>query len=109
VKAAARPRRESGRRSLRESGIHLDLVRERAIVMHEELLSRIAQEQNERMYVLSIVAAIFLPLSFVTGLLGMNVGGLPGVDSQLGFAGSVVVMVAVAVGLIAFFRGRKWL
>jgi Mg2+ and Co2+ transporter CorA len=39
----------------------------------------------------------------------MNVGGLPGVDSQLGFAGSVVVMVAVAVGLIAFFRGRKWL
>jgi zinc transporter len=87
----------------------LDLVRERAIVMHEELLSRIAQEQNERMYVLSIVAAIFLPLSFVTGLLGMNVGGLPGVDSQLGFAGSVVVMVAVAVGLIAFFRGRKWL
>ena len=87
----------------------LDLARERAVVMHEELLSRIAQEQNDRMYVLSIVAAIFLPLSFVTGLLGMNVGGLPGVDSQLGFAGSVVVMVVVAVGLIAYFRGKRWL
>lgn len=87
----------------------LDLARERAVVMHEELLSRIAQEQNDRMYVLSIVAAVFLPLSFVTGLLGMNVGGLPGVDSELGFAGSVVIMVAVAVGLIAYFRSKKWL
>jgi len=87
----------------------LDLCRERAIVMHEELLSRIAQEQNSRMYVLSIVAAIFLPLSFVTGLLGMNVGGLPGVDSPTGFAGSVVAMVVVAVGLVAFFRSKKWL
>ena len=46
--------------------------------MQEELMNRIAQEQNARMYVLSIVAAIFLPISFVTGLFGMNVAGLPG-------------------------------
>jgi zinc transporter len=87
----------------------LDLARERAIVLHEELLSRIAQEQNSRMYLLSIVAAIFLPLSFVTGLLGMNVGGLPGVDSPLGFAWSALVMVVVAVGLLFIFRSKKWL
>jgi len=55
----------------------LDLVRERAMVAQEEILGRMAQQQNARMYVLSIVAAIFLPLSFLTGLFGMNVAGLP--------------------------------
>lgn len=87
----------------------LDLARERAIVLQEELLSQIAQQQNSRMYVLSVVAAIFLPLTFVTGLLGMNVGGLPGVDSRLGFMMSVVVMIVSGAGLLAFFRWKKWL
>jgi zinc transporter len=87
----------------------LELARERAIVLQEELLAHMAQQQNSRMYVLSVVAAIFLPLTFVTGLLGMNVGGLPGVDSSLGFIGSVAVMVIAASGLLAYFRWKKWL
>ena len=87
----------------------LDLARERAVVLQEELLSLIAQEQNARMYVLSVVAAIFLPLTFITGLLGMNVGGLPGLDSNAGFAWSIVVMIAAGAGLLMFFRWKKWL
>ena len=87
----------------------LELARERAVVLQEELLSHIAQQQNARMYVLSVVAAIFLPLTFVTGLLGMNVGGLPGVDSPSGFSLSLVVMLIAGVALLAFFRWKKWL
>ena len=87
----------------------LDLARERSVVLHEELLSRIAQEQNSRMYVLSIVAAIFLPLTFVTGLLGMNVGGLPGLDDPKGFGTSVVIMVVLGLALLGYFRHKKWL
>jgi len=87
----------------------LDLARERTVVLQEELLSLVAQQQNARMYVLSVVAAIFLPLTFVTGLLGMNVGGLPGVDSSSGFMVSVVVMVVAAAGLLGYFRWKKWL
>jgi zinc transporter len=87
----------------------LELARERAIVLQEELLSNMAQQQNTRMYVLSVIAAIFLPLTFITGLLGMNVGGLPGVDSDLGFLGSALVMVVAAMGLAVFFRWKKWL
>lgn len=87
----------------------LDLAREQTIVLQEELLSQIAQEQNTRMYVLSVVAAIFLPLTFVTGLLGMNVGGLPGLESPSGFAWSIVVMIVAAVGLLLYFRYKKWL
>jgi zinc transporter len=58
----------------------LDAVRERAAVTQEELLSRLSDQMNTRMYVLSVVAAIFLPLGFLTGLLGINVGGIPGTD-----------------------------
>lgn len=87
----------------------LDLARERTVVLQEELLSQIAQEQNTRMYVLSVVAAVFLPLTFVTGLLGMNVGGLPGLESPSGFAWSMLVMVIAAFALLLFFRFKKWL
>ena len=87
----------------------LDLARERTMVLREEFLAQLAQEQNSRMYVLSVVAAIFLPLTFVTGLLGMNVGGLPGLESPRGFLGSVVIMIAAAAALMFFFRWKKWL
>lgn len=87
----------------------LDLARERAVVLQEELLSLIAQEQNARMYVLSVVAAIFLPLTFVTGLLGMNVGGLPGLESPVGFVWSIVIMIVIGIFLSLFFRWKKWL
>lgn len=87
----------------------LDLARERAIVLQEELKRRIAQEQNERMYVLSLVAAIFLPLSFITGLLGMNVGGMPGVDSGNGFAYASALMAVAAFVLVIYFKLKRWL
>ena len=87
----------------------LDLARERAVVLQEELMNELAQLQNTRMYVLSVVAAVFLPLTFVTGLLGMNVGGLPGVESPLGFIIAVVVMVVTSGAMLAYFRFRKWL
>jgi len=87
----------------------LDLARERAVVLQEELLNELAQLQNTRMYVLSVVAAIFLPLTFVTGLLGMNVGGLPGIDSPRGFLIALVLMVATSATMLAYFHFRKWL
>ena len=87
----------------------LDLARERAIVLQEEYLSVMAQEQNNRMYVLSIVAAIFLPLTFVTGLLGMNVGGLPGTNSELGFSVSVATMIICAILVAVILRWKRWM
>lgn len=87
----------------------LDLAREQAVVLREELGSRLAQEQNSRMYVLSVVAAIFLPLSFVTGLWGVNIGGLPGVDHPLGFIAFLSLLVVLAFVLIWFFKRKEWL
>jgi zinc transporter len=101
---------------LREEANHLtrqiedlDLARENALVTQEELMNRVAMEQNSRMYVLSVVAAIFLPLTFVTGLLGMNVAGLPGTEDPNGFLYSSLIMVACLAALIGYFRLRRWL
>jgi len=87
----------------------LDLARERAMVAQEEILNIIAQDQNAKMYVLSIVAAVFLPLSFLTGLMGMNVAGLPGTVNAASFDVIVGIMVLVAALILAFLRYRKWL
>lgn len=87
----------------------LELLREQAILIHEQITTRMANEQNQRLYVLSIVAAIFLPLSFITGLLGMNVAGLPGLDYGPAFWISVAFMAAIAAGLLAYFRFKRWI
>ena len=87
----------------------LDLSRERAMVAQEEMLSILAQEQNSKMYLLSIVAAVFLPLSFLTGLMGMNVAGLPGTTNPWSFAILVALMLAIGGGILLLFRWKKWL
>jgi zinc transporter len=87
----------------------LDLIRERSMVAQEELLGQLANEQNRRMYVLSLVAAIFLPLSFLTGLLGMNVAGLPGTEDPAAFFMLCGLMGVVAVGIVVLFKWQKWL
>lgn len=87
----------------------LDLIRERAMVAQEELIAQLAQEQNRRMYILAIVAAIFLPLSFITGLMGMNVAGLPGTDDPSAFAISALFMAITAAAILAVFRWKRWL
>ncbi len=86
----------------------LDLVRERAMVAQEELQARLAQVQNQRIYVLSIVAAVFLPLTFITGLMGMNVAGLPGTQHPFAFSLLVIMMAAAAAVLLVFFKWKKW-
>jgi len=87
----------------------LDLVRERAMVAQEEIVAVLAQQQNSRMYLLAIVAAIFLPLSFLTGLLGMNVAGMPGLNNEQAFSIAVVLMSLVGVAIMILFKLKKWL
>ena len=87
----------------------IDAVRERAALAQEELLSRISEQINERMYVLSIVAAVFLPLGFFTGLMGINVGGMPGVEDGSAFWWVVAACVALMLFLGGIFRWKKWL
>ncbi len=87
----------------------LDAVRERCGVLHDQLADRRAEQMNHNMFVLSIVAAIFLPLGFLTGLLGVNVGGIPGADSSNGFAILCLIMLSVGIAITLIFKRLKWL
>ena len=87
----------------------LDAARERAAVTHEELVSRLSEQMNNRMYVLSIVAAIFLPLGFLTGLLGINVGGIPGSEYKAAFAIFCLLLVGLVIAEIVVFKKKKWM
>ncbi|MBS1121167.1 MAG: zntB [Deltaproteobacteria bacterium] len=87
----------------------LDAARDRAAVTQEELASRLTEMTNQRLYVLSMVTAVFLPLGFVCALLGVNVGGIPFQHDDWAFwvlCGMFVVGVGIQLWL---FRRRGWL
>lgn len=86
----------------------LDLTKERAMVQQDELRNRIAEQQGMRMYVLSLVTAIFLPLSFLTGVFGMNVAGLPGLENPSAFGILASCMGVLALLLLAVMAWKKW-
>jgi zinc transporter len=87
----------------------LDAARERAAVTQEELNNRLAEQMNARMYVLSVVAAIFLPLGFLTGLFGVNVGGIPLAEDPWGFFEISLILGVITLLQILLFRWRRWL
>ncbi len=87
----------------------LDANRDRLTAMRDHIEAQHAASMSRNNYVLSVVAAIFLPLGFLTGLFGVNVGGMPGVDWAWAFALLTVAMVLIGVGLFVVFRLAKWL
>lgn len=87
----------------------LDEVRDCAVVAHEELLSRESDETNRRMFLLSMLAAVFMPIGFITGLLGINVGGIPGAENPWAFALVIGLLVGIVVFELAVFGWKKWL
>jgi zinc transporter len=86
----------------------LDALRERGQIVKDELANALADKMNQNMYVLSVIAAIFLPLGFLTGLLGINVGGIPGADNSQSFGIFCIILVALVGLQIAWFKKMKW-
>jgi zinc transporter len=87
----------------------LEEIRERAAVLQDELMSHISEQMSRNTYLLSVVAAIMLPLGLLTGLLGINVGGIPGADSSYGFLAVCGVLVIVVVLEVVVFRRLRWI
>jgi zinc transporter len=87
----------------------INAVHERSIVITEELLNRSSELLSKRMYVLSLIAAFFLPLSFFTGLLGINVAGIPGAENSFAFVIVIFLLIIVIIFQIIIFKWKKWL
>jgi len=87
----------------------LDAARDRAAVTQEELGSRVAEATNQRLYVLSLITAIFLPLGFVCSLLGVNVGGVPLQHDNWAFWALIGVFATGVCVQLWLFKKRGWL
>ena len=87
----------------------LDAAREHATLLQEEVFAVQNEAINDRMYLLAIISALFLPLGFLTGLFGINVGGLPGVENDRAFLWFCAGMGVVAFGVVIWMRKRRWL
>ncbi|MBO6560759.1 MAG: zinc transporter ZntB [Nisaea sp.] len=86
----------------------LDEIRERAMVIQDTIQNRNSEELNRRLYLLSVISAICLPLGLLTGLLGINVAGMPGTESAWAFwAVSLLMIVIVGLELWAL-KTLKW-
>ena len=86
----------------------LESVRERAAVLHEELTDLRAEKMDARSLQIAIVAMIFLPLTFITGLLGMNVEGIPWAHQPWAFWGVVALCVVIGIAVSGWFIWRRW-
>lgn len=84
-----------------------DLVsaQERAKLLYEEMAAQQAEDANRNLLILSVLTAVFLPMTLVTGVFGMNVAGLPGLSDVHAFWWTVLGMIVV--GLLAFLGLRR--
>ena len=87
----------------------LDSINDKVTLIQEEFLNKISEQMNQRMYVLSIISAIFLPLGFLTGLFGINVGGLPGTENKDAFIIFAIILVVVGIGQYYLLKKFKWI
>ena len=72
-------------------------------------LSSASNRLNEVMKVLTIIATVFMPLTFIVGLYGMNFKHMPELEWQLGYPMVVVVMIIIVVFMLIYFRRKRWL
>jgi zinc transporter len=87
----------------------LDMIRERALIVKDELANALNDQMNKNTYLLTLIAAIFLPLGFLTGLLGINVGGIPGSENSAAFWIFCIILAGITALQIAIFKKLKWI
>jgi zinc transporter len=87
----------------------VEVLRDRAKIIRDEMNSHVAEQVNHRLYVFSVIAVVFVPLGFLTGLLGVNLGGIPGAESPIGFLSFCSILTAIASVMILTFKRIKWL
>jgi magnesium transporter len=77
--------------------------------MHDTYLSSVSNRMNEVMKVLTIIATIFIPLTFIAGVYGMNFRFMPELKWEFGYFATLGVMLVVALFMVLFFKRKKWI
>lgn len=87
----------------------LESYRERIAAMQDIYLSSISNKMNETMKVLTVFASIFIPLTFIAGIYGMNFEYMPELKWRWAYPTLWAVFIGISVGLLIYFRKKKWL
>lgn len=106
--AARPPLRETADRLTRYVE-ELDAARERSMIIKDDIANQLAEAANKTLYVLAIISGVFLPLAFLTGLLGINIGGMPGVESGSAFWLFCGLILVLLVFELILAKWLKWL
>jgi magnesium transporter len=88
---------------------NIETLRDLLTGMLDLYVSSTSQRMNEIMKVLTIFASIFMPLTFIAGVYGMNFHNMPELDWQWGYFATLLVMAGIGVGLLLYFKWRRWL
>jgi len=86
----------------------LESIRERSALAHEALTDLRAEQIDSRALLIAIVAMVFLPLTFLTGLYGMNVEGLPYAKEPWAFDAIAGICLLITIGIVVYFMQRRW-
>jgi len=87
----------------------LESYREMSTGFYEIYLSTLSNRMNEVMKVLTIIATIFIPLTFIAGIYGMNFVYMPELNWEHGYPSAIVVMLVIALVMLVYFRRKKWI
>ncbi len=87
----------------------LESYRERIAAMQDIYLSSISNKMNETMKVLTVFASIFIPLTFIAGIYGMNFENMPELKWRWAYPALWVLFITISIGLLTYFEKKKWL
>ncbi len=86
----------------------IDAIKDRSMLVQDEIKNHFAEKLNRNTYAFSLLAGIFLPLSFFTGLLGVNLHGIPYATSSFAFSGFCAILIIVLIIQIIIFKYKDW-
>ena len=86
----------------------VEVFRDTVIGLQDLYMSAVGNRMNEIMKVLTIIASIFIPLTFIAGIYGMNFEYIPELKWRWGYPAVWLVMLAAVVGMLAYFKRKKW-
>jgi magnesium transporter len=87
---------------------NVEAFRDLSASLLDTYLSSLSNRLNEVMKVLTVISTIFIPLTFIVGLYGMNFKYMPELDSPMGYPLVIAFMIVVAFIMLAYFKKRKW-
>lgn len=87
----------------------LESYRERISAMHDIYLSSVSNKMNETMKILTIFASIFIPLTFIAGIYGMNFEYMPELKWRWAYPAIWVIFITISASLLVYFKNKKWM